>query len=724
MNLFPSDLRFPHPPRVGISVVTTPFRIVLWTLLLAVSQASLADGPADNNADQVRPIPPPGIELTADQVSELTTQCAAVRKRWDEIVAASEPSQLPHRQQRLLDLQPEILVFPRAVEMALEMNQFYKPNDVAMAKRLLDEAARRCELAAAGGDWRSVVLSFAALPQPGKPKPTDLHLPRSIIGGYQSRIDGSYQPYGLVLPANFDDSDQQPRRLDLWFHGRGETLSEVAFLAGQASSTGEYSPAGAFVLHPYGRYSNAFRFAGEVDVFEVLDYIKQRLPLDDRKIAVRGFSMGGAACWQFATRYPDRWFAANPGAGFSETTGFLEFFQGEPVKDHAPWYQQKLWNLYDSPPYAINLAQCPTVVYSGETDRQKQAADVMEVALAKHQIEMTHVIGPQTAHKLHPDSKREIESRMASLAAAATTALPRLIEFTTYTLKHHRLHWIDIERLGEHWAQAHVRAEVTGPLAVEIQTQNITRLKLDFGAGQWPGAARGQVNVLIDGTPLTAPLIRSDRSWRCVLIRRGNAWTLADVAQAVPSEGDSLQKRPGLQGPIDDAFMDSFVFVRPSKTSDDPIVQAWYEQELEHAMKQWRSHFRGDVRVINDDEVTEQWIESANLVLFGDAQTNLLISLIAPSLPIRWSSNELSVGEAKRPATGRVIAMVYPNPLNPDRYVVLNSGFTFREYDYLNNARQTPKLPDWAIIDVSQGATSRDPGLIEAAGFFDESWQP
>ena len=46
--------------------------------------------------------------------------------------------------------------------------------------------------------------------------------------------------------------------------------------------------------------------------------------------------------------------------------------------------------------------------------------------------------------------------------------------------------------------------------------------------------------------------------------------------------------------------------------------------------------------------------------------------------------------------------LIYPNPLNPKRYVVLNSGFTFREYDYLNNARQVPKLPDWAVIDVSE----------------------
>lgn len=67
--------------------------------------------------------------------------------------------------------------------------------------------------------------------------------------------------------------------------------------------------------------------------------------------------------------------------------------------------------------------------------------------------------------------------------------------------------------------------------------------------------------------------------------------------------------------------------------------------------------------------------------------------------------------------------MIYPNPLNPKRYVVLNSGFTFRELDYLNNARQTPKLPDYAVIDVNVPADARHPGSVVDAGFFGERWE-
>jgi len=70
-----------------------------------------------------------------------------------------------------------------------------------------------------------------------------------------------------------------------------------------------------------------------------------------------------------------------------------------------------------------------------------------------------------------------------------------------------------------------------------------------------------------------------------------------------------------------------------------------------------------------------------------------------------------------------VPVFIYPNPLNPQRYVVVNSSFTFREYDYLNNARQTPKLPDWAILDITKPVTARAPGGIAAAGFFGEKWE-
>jgi len=81
------------------------------------------------------------------------------------------------------------------------------------------------------------------------------------------------------------------------------------------------------------------------------------------------------------------------------------------------------------------------------------------------------------------------------------------------------------------------------------------------------------------------------------------------------------------------------------------------------------------------------------------------------------------VGGKSYPALTHVPILIYPNPLNPQRYVVLNSGFTYREYDYLNNARQVPRLPDWAVVDVTTPPGTQWPGRVVAGDFFGERWE-
>jgi hypothetical protein len=169
--------------------------------------------------------------------------------------------------------------------------------------------------------------------------------------------------------------------------------------------------------------------------------------------------------------------------------------------------------------------------------------------------------------------------------------------------------------------------------------------------------------------------------------------------------------------------MSSFIFVKPTGKCAHPAVQKWVDAEMQRAITQWRRQFRGDARVKLDSEVTDADILSSNLVLWGDAQANSLIAKLAGKLPIKWTESEIVAGDQKFDATQHALIAIYPNSQNIKKYIVLNSGFTYREYDYLNNARQTPKLPDWAIVDLRTPPNSRWPGKIVAADFFDESWK-
>lgn len=637
-------------------------------------------------------IPRPGIALEDATRERLAGKLATLKDAITPLEARSKTDA------KLAELLPDVQIFERAVRVALERGEFFAPNEVEKADGLIKAGLERAE-----------ALSIGQAPWT---RQTGL-----VVRGYRSRLDDTVIPYGLVVPENYRPGGNDAFRLDLWFHGRNETLSEVNFLDERMKRPGEFTPASTIVLHPYGRYCNAFKFAGEVDVLEALQDVRARYRVDDNRVSVRGFSMGGAGAWHFAVHHTDKFFAANPGAGFAETARFSNL--PRPGQAAPTWYQKQLWHLYDATDTALNLMNLPTIAYSGEIDRQKQAADVMAEAMARDGMTLTHIIGPKTEHRYHPDSKLEVERRLASLASFGRVAMPSEVWLSTYTLRYPKMHWVTIEGMVRHWEEAEVRARITAAARVEIVTANVTALTLDIPAGGVSFPVNAPVTLLINGSQnLDAPRALSDRSWRCSLVLGddGATWQIG-------TPGPGLRKQPGLQGPIDDAFLDRFVMVAPSGASSSAAVNEWVAKEQAIALDRWRRGLRGEPITRADTAVTDADIASSNLILWGDPTSNAVIRKIADQLPIRWVGDQIVAGDRKFNAADNIPVMIYPNPLNPKRYVVLNSGITFRAMDDSSNALQVPKLPDWAIIDARTEPGKVSAGRVVAADFFGEKWE-
>jgi pimeloyl-ACP methyl ester carboxylesterase len=665
------------------------FQRLLAVFVLIGASALFADGPADNIPDKVRPIPPEGIKIADLDRAELMAGVAALEQEIIDLghSLAKKPA--------LLELLPDVQIFHNAVRYALRYNEFYDLKEVAVAHKFL---AQGMERATALREGKSPWTSQTGL----------------VVRGYVSKIDGSVQPYGLVVPAVYRPDEPGKYRLDVWCHGRGEKLTELSFLNGRQNSPGEFVPAHAFVLHLYGRYCCANKFAGEIDCLEALAHVEKHYPIDENRRVIRGFSMGGAACWQFAVHYPSLWCAAAPGAGFSETADFLKVFQDEQVK--PPDYEQKLWHMYDCTDYAANLFNVPTVAYSGEKDKQKQAADMMARAMKEEKLTLVHLIGPGTGHSYHPETKNELNRRIDRIAERGREPAPNRVRFTTYTLRYDRSFWVRVDGLERHWERADVDA-TAGSDAVEIHTKNVTALTLEMDAGDCPLDPTDKPKVTIDDDELEGAPVLSDKSWKAHFRKTRDGWQAVDK----PDE-TGLTKHHGLQGPIDDAFMDSFLIAKPTGKPMHEQTGAWVNAEMKRAIEHWRKQFRGEARVKPDDEVTPEDIAQHNLILWGDPSSNQVLAKVAEKLPVKWDQGNVLANRDTFAADSHMPVLIYPNPLNPKRYVVLNSGFTFRDYDYLNNARQVPKLPDYAVIDVRTPPSSRWPGKVVKAGFFDEKW--
>ncbi len=631
----------------------------------------------------MRPIPPTGVELPAADRTELENGLRRLKAAMEKL--KDNP------------LLPDVMIYHEAVRYALQYNEFFKLEEVFKAKLLLQHGEERArQLAEGRAPWTTA---------------TGL-----IVRGYVSKIDKSVQPYGLVIPASFTPNTTHRWRLDAWFHGRGETLSEVNFLTERETRNGEFTPRDTIVLHLYGRYCNANKFAGEVDLFEALDKVKQHYRIDENRILVRGFSMGGASAWQFGTHYPGLWAAIAPGAGFSESAQFLRLkLDGETA---PPWWEQKLFHLYDATDYAANLFNTPLVAYNGENDGQKQAADMMEKAMDAEGLRLLRIVGPKTGHSYHPESKVEIDRILDAIAERGRDPYPRKIRFTTWTLAYNQMKWATIDALGKHWERARLNAEFVSGSSVVVETSNVNAFTLETGAGGCPLDLAGKPVVTIDGQKLNVIGPMSDRSWKVHFRKAGNQWTVVESSIIA-----GLHKVHGLQGPVDDAFLDSFVFVTPTGTPLAAEVGKWVASEQQRAITEWRRHFRGDAQVRKDSEITDADIAASNLILWGDPASNKILARIVDKLPIKWTADSVVVGDKRFASATHAPILIFPNPLNPKKYVVLNSGFTFREFDYLNNARQIPKLPDYAVVDISTPPDFRYPGKIVLAGFFNEDWK-
>lgn len=595
------------------------------------------------------------------------------------------------------DAYADVAVYHKAAVWIVRHGEFYRPNYVDLTLKALDTGRARAEQLLSGRrPW--------------------LDGPGTRIRGYVSKVDRSIQPFAVTVPeAPLPEGERY--RLDVILHGRGATLNEVSFI-----NQHDGKPAGAegpgLVLHVFGRVNNAYRWAGETDVFEAIDAVKRSYPVDERRILLRGFSMGGAGAWHLGLHHPDLWCAVEAGAGFTETRKYTR-------RDDYPDYQAKALRIYDAVDYALNAFNLPMAGYGGELDKQLQASVNIKEALEGlgfamkseglvtrgEGLDFLHVVGARTEHKVDPASAEILKAFRDEHAEAGLGLIPRPVRFVTYTLKYNSAPGVSIERLKAHYSRAlvNVTPERDGQPA-RVTAENVAVLGLDrrlgdhvrIGETLYPlaGAAGGLL-----------PLVY----FRAI---EGN-WELLDHEQSrAIEENANHEKAPGLQGPIDDAFTGPFLCVRGTGTPWNADVQKWADARLEEFAAVWSKSMRGELPIKNDADVTDDDIKQYHLVLFGDPGSNRWIERLANDLPVKWSSAEVALG-ASYPAAEHVPLLIALNPLNRSRYVVLNSGHTFGAREFAGtNALLYPHLGDYAIIRLNGSR-----GDVAASGYFDEQWR-
>lgn len=645
--------------------------------------------------------PPQPIVLSPEQKASI-----------DQKVKALEAALRPLRSKPGLDkdLLNDVEVFLKAGEMMQEFpEEFFAPDDPAKGLAILDQGLNRASALSAGTpNWMATA---------GR----RLH-------GFRSAMDDSIQPYGLRIPASYDGT--KPVRLYVWLHGRDARNTEAGFMDRfQRPNRNHSNPADEqqIQLDLYGRWNGmAWHWTGETDIFEGIAEVKRRYKIDPQRILLRGFSMGGCGAWHIALHHPGTFAAAEIGAGTwpyrSQIPGFAEFQRRPlhiyenildwslnafnfPLAGHGGELEAGTSSL---PAYAPKGAKTRGQLESSIRVREQLAREGYESIGLPDELnakgtEATFYISQQTGHSTSPEVRAKLDAFLKRYGDRGVVS-PDHVRFVTFTTRYNRAHWVSVDGLGQHYERALVDAKRSnGGTRLELSTSNITHLTL---------RETSQAKQLeIDGQKLSlrpAPQLH--------LVKSNNTWRLSTPTQP------GLRKQHRLQGPIDDAFMDPFLLVRPTGTPWNAAVNTQSLATLKRFEAIYAKHLRAHPRIKDDKDVTAADFANYNVILFGDPGSNswvakVLSNSLQGKLPLTWTKETVQLAGQSFSAKDHYPVMIYPSPLGKERYVVLNSGMTFDESE-ISHEYQMPRLGDYAVLKTGSQTPS-----IELGGLFNEAWK-
>lgn len=660
-------------------------------LIAAGLFAHLCPAVAQTEKDKGKYDPPDKIfPPSADVLKQIEKKTAQLAAKIEEL----------QKDPKAHDVLPDVEIYLRGARNIVRFQEWYNKASGQWTLDALDAGlARADQLAKGKAPWTTVEK-------------------RNVLRAYRSHIDDTAQPYGVTYPLEYGKDPKRKWRVDVVLHGRNASLTEVAFINAHNGKK-KIDPEQDWVqIDIFGRGNNAYRWAGEEDVFEAMEAFFAKDDLADRRrVVLRGFSMGGAGTWHLGLHHPDKWCVMGPGAGFTTTHDYA--WKG---KKGLPDYQEKCLRIYDAIDYAENARMIPVVAYSGGDDAQKRAADNIEKRLKELKIDaMTHLVKPGVGHKFEPDYFAKANALWASRASEGLPTYPKKVAFTTYSTKYSHCQWVSIIALNRHYERASVEAERTES-GYQVATINVRALAIEVPVPDRRGGERERVTVSIDGDQLTVS--RSPFLNPLCFLKDNGKW------HAVQKQNESLfsalfaQKTPGFQGPIDDAFAAGFLCVQGTGETWHPATQKFVDAKLNAFKYDWAKHWRGELPITNEYGVTPNEIKDKHLILFGDPSSNFLLANILPKLPLKWTKDEIEFAGKKYKSSEHVPVMIFPNPLNPAKYVVLNTGHTWPSEDYYKtNAMLFPRLGDYAILRMTPTAKNAAAFEVATAGLFDEYWK-
>lgn len=533
---------------------------------------------------------------------------------------------------------------------------------------------------------------------------------------YRSPLDGNLQPYALLVPRVYRPGGKV-LPLVVAAHGLGNR-PEVALrvVVGEAPEGGfqgthearhfgSLPDFGAFVVAPWQFGNSGQRHLGEADLLRVIEEVRAHYPVNEKRISITGYSLGGTVSFVLPLHYPDVFSSSAPLCGYPNLLDWTSI--RTPL--HKPWE-----DVLISKRYIVNWAEnglhVPMFMVHGGKDEPRRSE-----VMAKRYRALGYSFDLDVQEDLDHNvwdygygTEKEEGDMLRRLVGRKTPDVPEHVRFVTGEWRYDRSYWVRVLGLGAPDKFADIDARYSKRDAtITVQTKFVESFALDLKQL----GLKKEPTVTVNGKPVTGPFVTDT----VYFVQQGGEFVLTG------SEPSRIgKKRAGVSGPLDDMDRHARVIVYgtqdPAQTEENRMVAEHFASF---------DTFAARYPVKSDVEMTDAEIDSKSLVLIGNSKSNRVTASFEASLPVRFEASAMTFRGKRYPGTDVGVSFIHPHPRNAQEYVVVHAGVGI---EGTLASRFLPRfVPDFLVYDarmsVQRGGHLLDQRPVLEGGFFDVEWK-
>jgi dienelactone hydrolase/uncharacterized protein YdcH (DUF465 family) len=455
--------------------------------------------------------------------------------------------------------------------------------------------------------------------------------------GYLSEIDSTYQPYDIVIPQSYAPSRKYALVVSL--HGTQNDIQKYSDLVGSNKNAIPDS-LHVITVSLYGRRNHFYLGAAEEDVLTVMNEVQSKYSIDPDKIYLTGSSMGGYGTWFIGLNYPHMFAAVSPVCAPS-------IFQGT-----------KFIQSISPNEYISNAQHLPARIYHGAIDSTVNVNNSRQMvdSLKEMNYDYVYTEYPDVGHDSWNNADADT-NRLPWLLKYTRNLYPASVRHKAFYLRYGRAYWLQITG-KKNWNEfCEIRGEITGKNEINIHTNNVSSFFIDL---KHPGLnTKEPLKIVINDSSNVIDKYSEGIDFH---ISKDSTWV-----RGISNES-GLIKKQGLEGPFNAVEMNKFLLVYGTGKPDKVELL----KKIGTLLQNNYSNSDMEIRLVPDTLVVQEKLaETNNLYLIGSPDENGYLKEIISDLPLCFSKDSVELnGTYARLETG--IQMIYPNPRQTDKYVILD----------------------------------------------------